>query len=226
VYSGETKIEEVTARRVDGPDSALALMELGEIPILIDPDAETRHVLRPMVIVDGRMRKIPPEIGKEAAAIVVGLGPGFVAGVHCHAVVETNRGHAMGRVIWEGAAEEDTGIPEAVIGHDVDRVIRAPARGEYQGVAQICNLVEPGEVLARVDGHEIKAAFAGVVRGLLHSGLMVEKNEKVGDLDPRGDVRACQTASDKSLAVGGGVLEALLRYPEVRTGLGLCGESV
>jgi xanthine dehydrogenase accessory factor len=200
------------------------LIELGEIPVLIDPNAETRHVLRPMAIVDGRMHKISPEIGKEAAAIVIGLGPGFVAGVNCHAAVETNRGHAMGRVIWNGAAQADTGIPEAVAGHDVDRVIRAPVRGEFEGVASICTLVERGEVLARVDDRQIKAPFAGVVRGLLHSGLKVEKDEKVGDLDPRGDISDCQKISDKSLAVSGGVLEALLSHPEVRAGLGLCGE--
>jgi xanthine dehydrogenase accessory factor len=224
VYSGEIMVGGATARLASEPNEALALIELGEIPVLIDPAADSRHVLQPMIIVDGRMQKEPPEIGKEAAAIVIGLGPGFIAGVHCHATVETNRGHDMGRVIWDGAAQADTGIPEAVIGHDADRVIRSPLQGEFQAVAKICNLVEPGEILARVDDHEIKAAFAGVVRGLLQSGLLVEKNEKVGDLDPRANVSLCQKVSDKSLAVGGGVLETLLSYPEVRAGLGLCGE--
>jgi xanthine dehydrogenase accessory factor len=225
IYSGEITIEGVTARNVKDVKEAQALAKLGEIPVLVDPEAEARHVLQPVVIVDGRMRKAPPEIGKEAAAIVIGLGPGFVAGVDCHAAVETNRGHDMGRVIWEGAAQDDTGIPEAVAGFDVDRVIRAPAQGEFDGVVKICSLVEKGDLLARVEGREIRAPFAGVLRGMLHSGLVVEQGEKVGDLDPRGDVRYCQKASDKALAVGGGVLEALLSYPEVRAGLGSIGEA-
>jgi xanthine dehydrogenase accessory factor len=225
VFSGEITIEGVTARLIDGPKDASGLTGMGEIPVLIDPQAESRLILRPKVIVDGRMRKEPPELGKEAAEIVIGLGPGFLAGSHCHAAVETNRGHDMGRVIWEGAAQDDTGGPEAVAGYDVDRVIRAPARGQFQTVLQIGTLVESGDIVARVADQDIRASFAGVLRGLLHSGLQVEKGEKVGDLDPRGDVRYCQRVSDKSLAVGGGVLEALLSYPEIRAGLGETGEA-
>jgi xanthine dehydrogenase accessory factor len=225
VYSGEITVEGITARLMDDVEDAIGLIGLGEIPVVVDPQAESRHILRPMAIVDGRMRKEPPEIGKDAAAIVIGLGPGFMAGVDCHAAVETNRGHDMGRVIWEGAAQDDTGVPEAVAGYDVDRVIRATSKGEFQAVQQIGTLVEQGQVVARVADQDIRAAFAGLVRGLLHSGLMVEEGEKVGDLDPRGDERYCHRVSDKSLAVGGGVLEALLSYPEIRSRLGSIGEA-
>jgi xanthine dehydrogenase accessory factor len=225
VFSDEITVEGVSARLVDEAKAAIGLCAEGMIPVLVDPSAESRHILRPVAIVDGRMRKEPPELGKEAAGIVIGLGPGFIAGIHCHATVETNRGHDMGRVIWDGAAQDDTGVPEAVAGYDVDRVIRSPSRGEFQAILQIGCLVEQGEILARVANQDIPAAFAGVVRGLLHSELMVEKGEKVGDLDPRGDVRFCHRVSDKSLAVGGGVLEALLSDPEVRARLGNPGES-
>lgn len=225
VYSGEITVEGVTARLVDGPEDASMLYGKGEIPVMIDPLAESLPILQPKAIVDGRMRKEAPETGKEAAAIVIGLGPGFIAGLDCHAVVETNRGHDMGRVIWEGSAQDDTGVPEAVAGYDVDRVLRSPLKGDFQGVLEIGDLVEQGQVVARVADQDIRATFPGVLRGLLHSGLAVDKGEKVGDLDPRGDVRYCQRVSDKSLAVGGGVLEVLLSSPEIRAGLGNQSEA-
>jgi xanthine dehydrogenase accessory factor len=166
------------------------------------------------------MRKTPPELGLNAAPFVIGLGPGFLVGRDCHAVVETNRGHAMGRVLWQGAAEEDTAIPEAVASFDLDRVLRSPADGIFQGILPLASAVKRGERIATVGEEPLTAPFDGVLRGLLHDGLQVEAGMKVGDLDPRGIAAYCKTISDKSRAVGGGVLEALLSRGEIRLQLG------
>jgi xanthine dehydrogenase accessory factor len=147
---------------------------------------------------------------REDAPLVIALGPGFVAGTDCHAVVETNRGHNLGRVIWDGSAEPDTGQPEAVQGFKGERVLRAPRAGIFNGELEIGELAAQGQVIATVDGEPIQAPFAGVVRGLIHAGLRVTAGLKVGDLDPRGVREHCFTISDKARAVGGGVLEAVL----------------
>jgi xanthine dehydrogenase accessory factor len=152
----------------------------------------------------------------EMAPMVVGVGPGFSAGLDCHAVVETKRGHRMGRVYWEGSAEPDTGIPEAVSGHDVDRVLRAPAPGILEGGISLGTIVRAGDIIATVSDVPLQAPFDGVLRGLIHDSVVVKVGEKVGDLDPRAEPSYCYQISDKSLAVGGGVLEALLSNPEIR----------
>jgi len=216
VYRGEISVEGVTARLATNAEEALGILNSGCIPVLVDPQAESRQVLKPAVLVDARMRKRPPELGREAAPLVIGLGPGFSAGENCHAVIETNRGHNLGRVIWQGPAEADTGQPEAVGRRQGERVLRAPADGVLETRAEIGQLLEPGEEIARVNGRAILAPFRGVLRGLLHPGLEVTAGLKVGDLDPRADPLYCTLVSDKSLAVGGGVLEAVLSRADLR----------
>ncbi len=130
--------------------------------------------------------------------------------------METQRGHRMGRVHWNGPAQADTGVPDPVGGHDVDRVLRAPSSGEFKGSVRIASRVKQGDLLASTGDAELRAPFDGVVRGLLHDGVVVEQGLKVGDLDPRGDPSVCTEISDKALAVGGGVLEALLSRPQIR----------
>ena len=152
----------------------------------------------------------------DAAPMVLGLGPGFTVGADCHAVIETNRGHHMGRVIWEGSAEPNTGVPEPVSGYDVDRVLRSPADGRLEDGLPLSTLVKSGDTIATVNGVRLLAPFDGVLRGLVHDSLQVRAGEKVGDLDPRGDPSYCYQISDKSLAVGGGVVEALLSRSEIR----------
>jgi len=218
VYSGEAQVEELLGRRVAGPPAALQALAEGVIPVLVDPQLDCRDALQPAAIVDARMLKRPPA-RPEAGAFLIGLGPGFEAGVNCEAVVETHRGHHLGRVYWQGLGQPDTGVPDPVIGYDVDRVLRAPASGLFQGEQLIGAQLAPGDLIARVDGSELWAPFAGVLRGLLHDGLQVELGVKVGDLDPRGDPAYCRLISDKSLAIGGGVLEALLSRPEIRAWL-------
>jgi xanthine dehydrogenase accessory factor len=140
---------------------------------------------------------------------VIGLGPGFVAGVDVHAVIETKRGHYLGRVILEGSAAPDTGVPGAVMGYSVERVVRAPCSGVFRGERQIGDEVREGEVVGHVDGAPVVAGITGVLRGLLADGLTVRKGLKIGDVDPRGVKEHCFTISDKALAIGGGVLEAI-----------------
>jgi len=216
VYAGSVAVEDLRGERVSDAAQASAVLHRSAIPVLVDPIAAIRNDLEPAALVDARMTKAEPDLDLSAAPFVVGLGPGFTVGFHAHAVVETNRGHRMGRVYWEGAAQPDTGIPDSVHGHDADRVLRAPADGVFEPAAEIGTLVKSGEVLAQVDGVAIVAAFDGALRGLLHGGIEVEAGVKVGDLDPRQDLGLCSLISDKSLAVGGGVLEALLSQRTIR----------
>jgi len=216
VYRGETHVEEVSARLVkDDRDLARAL-DSKVIPVIIDPDGAIIGRQHPEVVIDGRMLKRPPEYGMDIARLVIGLGPGFTAGVNCHAAIETNRGHFLGRVLWQGSPQEDTGIPENVLNHRSERVIRAPRAGQMEAFTEICDHVEPEQLVARVDGEPVYAQFGGVLRGMIHTGTWVEKGQKIGDVDPRDKPEFCRLVSEKSLAIGGGVLEAVLRQEDLR----------
>lgn len=217
VYRGEISVEGVHARRAQNISQALSTLEMGMIPVLIDPHGACLSELVPSVLVDGRMRKRPPELGMGAASLVIGLGPGFIAGENCHAVIETNRGHRLGYVVWHGAPEADTGIPESVMNQREERVLRAPSDGELVAYAEICEHLEQGQLVARVAGKAVYAPFAGVLRGMLQSGISVYKGLKIGDVDPRDDPSYCSMVSDKSLAIGGGVLEAILSRADLRS---------
>lgn len=223
IYRGETTIEDLTAHRVNTPAEARQLAGSEIIPVLVDPLATAAGLLQPQVVVDGIMAKINTGTTIHDAPLVVALGPGFTAGQDCHAVVETNRGHWLGRVIYphrgpaaDGRAEADTQTPGQMKGQTATRVLRAPAEGHLVPFAAIGDLIQPDQLIATVAGHEIRAPFAGVLRGLIHSDVPVTPGLKVGDLDPRGVVSHCFTISDKSLAVGGGVLEAVLASEVVR----------
>jgi xanthine dehydrogenase accessory factor len=218
VYTGETSVEGVAAHCIPDPtDSFSILMVLGkqQVPVLVDPDCIAAKTLHPPVIVDGRMTKQPPEAIGYSPVLYIGLGPGFEASVNCQAAVETRRTHMLGRVFWRGGPEQDTGQPEG----DPQRVLRAPTDGEFITHTEIGRHIEAGELIAKISGLAISAPFPGVLRGLLHPGLTVTRGQKVGDIDPRDDARLCQFVSDKALAVGGGVLEAILSRSELRSQL-------
>jgi len=222
IYTGETTVEGVTGRRVSDPgDSLKVLQQLakGRIPVLIDPEAKSAQLLHPTVIVDARMTKQPPEPLRHSARLYIGLGPGFVAGVSCHAVIETNRGHRLGRVIWEGAAQNDTGIPAEMRGYSGERALRAPAEGKVTGLATIGDRIQEGQPVAQVADIPVLAPFSGILRGLIHPERPVTAGMKIGDVDPRDDPAICGLVSEKSLAIGGGVLEAILSRAEVRQNL-------
>lgn len=223
IYEGQTQVEEIAARKVSDIDAVLEAHREHVIPVVIDPQAKLLNKLKhrlapdvPIVLVDGRMTKKLPDLGIESASLVIGLGPGFIAGENCHAVIETNRGHMLGRVLWEGTPQADTGIPESVAQYGVERVLRAPVDGTLEARAKIGEHIEPGQVVALVSGTSVPAPIRGVLRGLMYPGLQVSKGLKIGDIDPRDDPIYCRLVSDKSLAVGGGVLEAILARPALR----------
>ena len=210
LFDGQVQIEQLRARRATAADAFRTLGSV--IPVIADPQADALADLRPAVVVDARMAKVPLDTTPQAARLVVGLGPGLIAGLHCHAVVETQRGHDLGRVIWKGPAQANTGEPEQVMGYRSERVLRAPEAGQLRATAQIGDLVRRGDTLASVNEALITAPFDGMLRGLLFDGIEVHSGEKIGDIDPRGQRRYCFSISDKSLAVGGGALEAVLTW--------------
>ena len=219
IYAGETSIEGVPARRVQDPTDTLRILQVlakGAIPVLVDPEAESIRQLHPHVVVDGRMLKRPAELIPTPVKLIIGLGPGFTVGENCHAVVETQRGHLLGRVLWQGAAAPDTGVPELVQGQGAERVLRAPCLGVLATHAEIGDHLEQGQLVAEVSGEPVLAPFKGMLRGLLRPGLEVKAGAKIGDVDPRDDPRYCRLVSDKALAIGGGVVEAIISRVELR----------
>jgi xanthine dehydrogenase accessory factor len=210
VFAGQATVDGVLAQRAASVAEARRLLAEGTIPVLIDPAAACRAELRPAVLVDAIMAKVNSGTTIDDAPLVLALGPGFVAGQDCHAVVETNRGHDLGRVLWQGPAEPDTKTPGEVGGYRGARVLRAPADGHLRGHAAIGDTVQEGAVIAHIDGTPIVAPFTGVLRGLVHPSVAVYAGMKIGDLDARAEPRFCFTISDKSLAIAGGVLEAIL----------------
>jgi xanthine dehydrogenase accessory factor len=219
VPEGRAEVEGITAVLVSDPDEARDQIRQGGIPVLVDPELESLTDLHPDVVVDARMRKKPPERGKNLATLVIGLGPGFIAGENCHAVIETNRGHDLGRVLWAGTPQPDTGIPGMVMGVASERVLRAPVDGELVSGAKIGDRVEKGTVIAIVGGQAVLAPFTGILRGLLRPGSPVRKGMKIGDIDPRENPDLVLLVSDKSRAIGGAVLEAILACPDLRSGI-------
>lgn len=211
VRCGETEVEGVTAR-FSAPDGVWGLLEQGIIPVLVDPDADCVNTLRPDAVVDAILAKRNLGTKLDMAPVVIAAGPGFTAGVDCHAVVETMRGHYLGRVIYEGAALPNTNIPGLIGGYAGERVLRAPADGVFRGVKQIGDPVEAGETAGYVDGVPMRCTISGTLRGLLADGVPVTRGMKSGDVDPRCEPDHCRCASDKALAVGGGVLEAVLHF--------------
>ena len=187
------------------------LLELGIVPVLVDPEAELALALAPDALVDAILAKRNLGTTADMAPAVVAVGPGFTAGEDCHAVVETMRGHYLGRVLYEGSALPNTNVPGLIGGYAGERVLRAPADGVFQGALAIGDRVEAGDVAGYVDGVPMACTIGGVLRGLLADGVRVHRGMKSGDVDPRCEADHCWLVSDKALAVGGGVLEAVLR---------------
>ena len=209
VTDGEVTVQGMKGVLVASPQEAMATTEQGDVAVLVAPDLAALDPVRPDVVVDARLAKNNIDTSMDDADLVVALGPGFAAGHDCHAVVETMRGPDLGRVFWRGSAQPDTGSPAELGGRSADRVLRAPAAGEVAWHAAIGDLVSEGQPLAEVGGVTLQAAFDGVLRGAIRGGMTVRAGLKIGDVDPRGDPSACWEISDKALAVGGGVLEAV-----------------
>ncbi|MBI3091882.1 MAG: EF2563 family selenium-dependent molybdenum hydroxylase system protein [Candidatus Tectomicrobia bacterium] len=182
------------------------------IAVVVDPECSLCAELRPHVVVDAILAKRNIGTHMKLAPLVIGLGPGFTAGMDVHAVVETNRGHDLGRVILSGSAEPDTGVPGSIGGYSIERVLRSPCAGHLKAVRHIGDAVAAGEVICTVNGNIVNTTISGVLRGLLRDDLVVPAGFKLGDVDPRAAREACFTISDKARAIGGGVLEAILMH--------------
>lgn len=207
---GQMTVEGVTAQRAEDACEAMRLLERDIVPVLADPEGRCIPALAPDAVVDAILAKRNLGTRITDAPAVIGVGPGFTAGVDCHAVVETMRGHTLGRVIYRGSALPNTNIPGLIGGFAGERVLRAPADGVFQAVLEIGAVVKAGDITGYVEGKPMCCTIDGVLRGLIADGTQVKKGLKCGDVDPRADASYCTLASDKALAIGGGVLEAIL----------------
>jgi xanthine dehydrogenase accessory factor len=216
VIEGHATVEDVRALLVQDEPAMQEALATGCIPVFVDPAGTVIKRFIPDVVIDGIMAKRNLGTHRDDAPVVIGIGPGFTAGLDCHAVIETMRGHGIGRVITQGSAIPNTGIPGDIGGYTSDRLLRAPATGIFEPQRHIGDRVQKGELLAMVSGLPIYAGLEGMLRGILPQGIPVTPGMKVGDVDPRCERSHCFTVSDKALSVAGGALEAILRFTDKR----------
>ncbi len=212
VYEREAVVEGICAVRADSIEEGKKAVMEGKIPILIDPFGKSLTALMPDVLVDAIIAKVNTGTKIVDAPLVIGVGPGFMSGTDCHVVIETKRGHDLGRVICKGAAIPNTGVPGNIGGYTVERIIRASADGIFHPIAEIGDHVEAGELIATCTEVPVYAKISGTVRGMLQDGVIVRDGMKAGDIDARCEKAYCFTISDKARAIGGGVLEAVCSY--------------
>lgn len=210
IFQKEYQVEGITAKVADAPADVPGIVAAGKVAILVDPKWSALSLLKPVAVIDAIIAKKNLGTSRADAPVVIGLGPGFNAGEDVHAVVETQRGHYLGRVIYHGSAEPNTGVPGEIGGYSTERLLRSPAAGPFHGVREIGDIVKAGDLIATVGETPLYAAIPGVLRGILRSGLSVTPGFKVGDIDPRCTRDHCFTISDKARSVAGGALEALI----------------
>ncbi len=209
---GRTEVENIKAERADTLEEIEDCLSRGVIPVVPDPEAEIVKIMKPEIVIDAILAKRNIGTRIDDAPLVVGVGPGFTAGIDCHAVIETKRGHTLGRVIREGSAIPNTGVPGNVGGQTINRLLKASADGIFHPEKKIGDVVKEGQRVANVDGIPVYAMTDGMIRGMLQDGVPVTKGLKAGDVDPRGRTVDFRTVSDKALAIGGGVLEAVMAF--------------
>ncbi len=212
VYEGRVTVEGIEAILISSWEEVADIIKLQKVPVLIDPEGSCIKKLSPTVLVDAILAKRNLGTRINQAPLVIGLGPGFAAGEDVDVVIETKRGHNLGRVIYHGQATPDTGVPGEVGGESKRRLLRAPAEGKIIPLHKIGDLVRAGEVIAEIEGVPLKAEISGVLRGLIYPESWVTKGMKVGDIDPRGIREYCFTVSDKARSLGGAVLEVICAY--------------
>lgn len=210
VYEGSAVVENITAKLVLDFAQIPAVLQRDEIPVLIDPRCEVLKSIHFDAVVDSILAKKNLSTDPTQAPVVIGVGPGFSVPQDCHCVIETQRGHDLGRCIYQGCAAKNTGIPGEIGGYTVERLLRAPCDGIFHPILAIGDAVKAGQTVAMVDDQPVTAQIDGIVRGLLQDNVPVKTGMKSGDIDPRGCYEHCFTVSDKARAVGGGVLEAIL----------------
>lgn len=210
VYEGEFSLEGTVSKLACSLEEIHSIWEEKKIPVYIDPEMKILEKLSPDVIIDGILAKKNLGMSKELAPVTIGLGPGFEAGKNVHAVIETNRGHNLGRIIYEGKAAENTGIPGIIQGYGKERVIYASAEGILKTVHDIGDVVQKDEIIAYIGTEPVKASLTGLIRGMIREGSFVKKGLKISDIDPREDqLENCYTISDKARTISGGAVEAV-----------------
>lgn len=212
VYEGKVIVEGIEAFLISSWEEAEKIIKLNKVPVLVDPKGSCIKKLSPTVLVDAILAKRNLGTIMDQAPLVIGLGPGFTAGEDVDVVIETERGHSLGRVLYQGQAASDTGVPGEVGGESKRRLLRALVEGKIVPLHKIGDLVKAGEVIAKVEGVPLKAEISGILRGLIYPQSWVTKGMKVGDIDPRGIREYCFTVSDKARSLGGAVLEAMCAY--------------
>jgi xanthine dehydrogenase accessory factor len=211
IFEINKTVENVNAVAVSRVEEIRFAWEKKSIPVLVDPHWEAVRRIKPEVLVDAILGKENFGTRISDAPLVIGLGPGFTAGMDVHMAIETHRGHDLGRIITSGSAQPNNGIPGAIGGYTTERVIRSPADGIFHSDRKIGDFVKAGDIIGSVSGFEIKASIEGILRGLIRPETVVTKQMKIGDIDPRNNEKHCHTISDKARAISGSVLEGILR---------------
>lgn len=211
VYDSQQTVEGVTATLVKDAEESMSILQGNGIPLLVDPELHILHQIKPDVLLEATLSKRNTGICVDDAPLVIALGPGYEAGKDAHFVIETNRGHNLGRVITQGFADANTGVPGVIAGFSAERVLRSPADGIFETSLQLGDRIEKGQKVAEVEGTLLESPISGMLRGLIRPGTQVKTGLKVGDVDPRGDSTYVDTVSDKAKAIGGSVLEAIMR---------------
>lgn len=210
IFQDTIKVENIKGLKVTDFDDIESTLRERCIPVIIDPCLNILKNCNVDILIDATLRKKNVDMNVNMAPFTIGVGPGFYASKDVNVVVETKRGHNLGRIIYEGEAEKNTGIPGAIMGYTTERVLRAPASGKVQSKLHIGDYVKKGDIIGQVAGVDFKAEIDGVLRGLIMNDIHVEKGLKIGDIDPRGNREYCYSISDKGRAIAGGVLEAIL----------------
>lgn len=213
IYNGKQVVENITCIKVNNVNEAKGILSDGNIPILVDEKLDLLKEIKPDILIDSILAKKNLGTNIDMADLVIGVGPGFTAKIDCHYVIETMRGHNLARVISEGQAQANTGVPGLIANHGKDRVIHAENDGIIRNVKSISDNVKTGDIIAYIDDNPVKATIDGILRGIIIDGYEVTKGLKIADIDPReSEKNNCFTISDKARAIGGGVLMAILYH--------------
>ncbi len=208
VFDGGCTVEDMQCRRI----ASAAEIDPAVINVMVDPKGVSISEIKPHILIDATIAKHNTGMSPELAPLTIALGPGFTAPRDVRCVIETMRGHTLGRVITDGAAAPDTKCPGVIMGYSAERVLRAPASGHLVTGRKIGDMVNAGDAIGEINGHPVTAQISGVIRGLIHAAVECFPGMKIGDIDPRGIQAYCFTISDKSLSVAGGVMEAVSRF--------------
>lgn len=211
VYDGHKEVEGIECVLIHSLNELESVFKHNKIAMMVDPKGSSIDILKPEIVIDAILAKKNMGTSRNMAPITIGLGPGFCAGKDVHVVVETMRGHNLGRLIYQGHALPNTGVPGNIKGYSKERVIHSPCAGVCHNVKKITDIVEKGEIIAYIDKTPVYASMSGLLRGLIQDGYNVTSGFKMADIDPRVDeYQNCFTISDKARCIGGGVLEAIL----------------